>query len=203
MGDNNNNNIRAFPMRPKALPAPVPTGQRADRDFAQPTSRARENFPRDVAGTRANELPRPVGGRASSGASGVAIPGPTGVTAVPGVDHPGLISSCTAGRKRRGGPLADTRAPKHRLTSLPTVSQPPGVPGSALGNARLASFYSWCDEQGVDPRSAPLKKVVDCLIQLFDKGLAVVMIRSYRSAIAVIHKGFDDGSVVSNAPTLT
>ena len=187
-------------MRPKALPAPVPTGQRADRDFAQPTSRAREIFPRDVAGTRANELPRPVGGRASSG---VAIPGPTGVTAVPGVDHPGLISSRTADRKRRGGPLADSRAPKHRLTSLPTVSQPPGVPSSALGNARLASFYSWCDEQGVDPRSAPLNKVVDCLIQLFDKGLAVVMIRSYRSAIAVIHKGFDDGSVISNAPTLT
>ena len=140
---------------------------------------------------------------ASSGASGVAIPGPTGVTAIPDVDHPGLFSSRTAGRKRRGGPLAVTRAPKHRLTSLPTVSQPPGLPGSALGNARLASFYSWCDEQGVDPRSAPLNKVVDCLIQLFDKRLAVVMIRSYRSAIAVIHKGFDDGSIVSNAPTLT
>ena len=190
-------------MMPKALPAPVPTGQRADRDFAQPTSRAREWFPRDVAGTRANELPVAVGGHASSGASGVAIPGPTGVTAIPGVDHPGLFSSRIAGRKRRGGPLAVTRAPKHRLTSpsygIPTA----GVPGSALGNARLASFYAWCDEQGVDPRSAPLNKVVDWLIQLFDKRLAVVMIRSYRSVIAVIPKGFDDGSVISNAPTLT
>ena len=36
-------------------------------------------------------------------------------------------------------------------------------------NARLASFYSWCDEQGVDPRSAPLNKIVDFLIYLFEK----------------------------------
>ena len=67
----------------------------------------------------------------------------------------------------------------------------------------MASFYTWCDEQGVDPCSAHLNKVVDFLIHLFDKGLAIATIRSYRSAIAVIHKGFDDGSIVSNAHTLT
>ena len=34
------------------LPAPVPTGQRAARDFAQPASRAREIFPGDATGAR-------------------------------------------------------------------------------------------------------------------------------------------------------
>ena len=114
------------------LPAPVPTWQRADRDLAQPASRAREDFPRDFAGARAYEPP--AGGRALPGAPAVAVPGPTGETAVPGLDHPGLFSSRAAGRKRRGEPVGDTRAPKHRLTSLATVSQPPGVPGPALGN---------------------------------------------------------------------
>ena len=91
-------------------PAPVPTGQRAARDFAQPASRAREIFPGvatgardfaqpasrareifpgDVMGARAYEPP--AGGRAPPGAPVVAIPGPTGGTAVPGVDHPGLF----------------------------------------------------------------------------------------------------------------
>ena len=40
-------------------------------------------------------------------------------------------------------------------------------------------------------------------IHLFDKGLALPTIRSYRSAIGQIHKGFEDGSLVSNAPALT
>ena len=135
------------------LPAPVPTGQRAARDFAQPASRAREIFPGDATGARdfaqpgsrareifpgdvtgARAYEPPAGGCAPPGAPVVAVPGPTGETAIPGVDHPGLFSSRAAGRKRRGGPVEDTRAPNHRLTSLPTVSQPPGVPGPALGN---------------------------------------------------------------------
>ena len=45
--------------------------------------------------------------------------------------------------------------------------------------------------------------MVDFFIHLFDKGLALPTIRAYRSAIAVVHKGFADGTLVSNAPTLT
>ena len=44
--------------------------------------------------------------------------------------------------------------------------------------------------------------MADFFIHLFDKGLALPTIRCYRSAIGVIHKGFEDGSLVSNAPAL-
>ena len=50
------------------LPAPVPTGQRAARDFAQPASRAREIFPGDATGARGfRPAPQPEPGRFSLG----------------------------------------------------------------------------------------------------------------------------------------
>ena len=67
----------------------------------------------------------------------------------------------------------------------------------------VCRIFSWCEETGLDPRSASLSRMADFFIHLFDKGLALPTIRAYRSAIAVIHKGFDDGTIVSNAPTLT
>lgn len=70
-------------------------------------------------------------------------------------------------------------------------------------NSRLGAFFQWCEEQAVNPPSAPLHKVVDFFIHLFDKGLALPTIRAYRSAIAVVHRGFPDGTIISNAPTLT
>ena len=45
--------------------------------------------------------------------------------------------------------------------------------------------------------------MADFFIHLFDKGLALPTIRSYRSAIGAVHKGFEDGTLVSNAPALT
>ena len=69
--------------------------------------------------------------------------------------------------------------------------------------AGLAGYFSWGSKNGVDPRSGPLTKKVVFLIHLFDRNLALsINIRPYRSAMAVIHKGFDDGTIVSNAPTL-
>ena len=54
-----------------------------------------------------------------------------------------------------------------------------------------------------DPTSAPLGVVADFLISRFDKGLSVVTLRSYRSAIASCHRGFSDGSSVTNSAFLT
>ena len=44
---------------------------------------------------------------------------------------------------------------------------------------------------------------MDFLISRFDKGLTVVTLRSYRSAIASCHRGFSNGSSVSNSKFLT
>lgn len=54
-------------------------------------------------------------------------------------------------------------------------------------------------EEGIDPRAAPINKIADFLIALFDKGRSISTIRGYRSAIAAVHV---DGSSVSNSVTL-
>lgn len=68
-------------------------------------------------------------------------------------------------------------------------------------NSRLTAFFAWCEDQSLDPRSVSLSRMVDFFIHLFDKGLALPTIRSYRSAIVVVHKGFEDSKLVSKAPT--
>ncbi|XP_072168449.1 uncharacterized protein [Diadema setosum] len=70
-------------------------------------------------------------------------------------------------------------------------------------NSRLTAYFAWCEEQALSPRTTPLLRMADFFIHLFDKGLALRTIRAYRSTIAVVHSGFEDGSMVSNAPTLT
>ena len=45
--------------------------------------------------------------------------------------------------------------------------------------------------------------VADFLMSLFEKGLALATLRSYRSALASCHRGFCDGSSVTNSPFLT
>ena len=69
-------------------------------------------------------------------------------------------------------------------------------------DSRLEHFRKWCDQNGCDPITASLGKVADFLVYLFDKKLALSTIRSYRSAISSCHKGFTDGSSVSNSPFL-
>ena len=70
-------------------------------------------------------------------------------------------------------------------------------------DSRLTGYFAWCEDKALNPRAAPLNRMIDFFIHLFDKGLALSTISSYRSAIALIHKGFEDGSIVSNAPSLT
>ena len=69
-------------------------------------------------------------------------------------------------------------------------------------NSRLAGFFQWCNSHGVDPCTASISQIANFLITLFDKGRLISTIRGYRSAIAAIHKGFDDGTCVSTAPCL-
>ena len=70
-------------------------------------------------------------------------------------------------------------------------------------DSRLVPFREWCSKVPCDPTSAPLGVVADFLISRFDKGLTVVTLRSYRSAIASCHRGFSDGSSVTNSAFLT
>jgi len=66
-------------------------------------------------------------------------------------------------------------------------------------DSRLAGFHDWCAKSSTDPSTASLGCISDFLVSLFDKNLAVATIRGYRSAIASSHRGFLDGSTVSDS----
>ena len=66
-------------------------------------------------------------------------------------------------------------------------------------DSRLAGFIEWCSRSSTDPSSASLGCIADFLLSLFDKDLSISTIRGYRSAIASSHRGFADGSTVSNS----
>ncbi len=63
---------------------------------------------------------------------------------------------------------------------------------------RLQHFFKWCAKEGFDPSSASITVIGDFLLHIFNSGLQINTIRGYRSAIAVVHQGFDDGSTLSN-----
>ena len=70
-------------------------------------------------------------------------------------------------------------------------------------DSKLELFFKWCNDFTCDPYSASLGLVADFLIFLFDKGLAISTIRGYRSAIASCHRGFQDGSSISESSILS
>ena len=70
-------------------------------------------------------------------------------------------------------------------------------------SSRLNAFIEWCEEKGIAPREASLPAIADFIIALYDKGKSLSTLRGYRSAIAAIHIGFEDGSSVSSAPRLS
>ena len=69
-------------------------------------------------------------------------------------------------------------------------------------DAKLDIFKAWCEEKGVDFKSASIPSIADFLLSLFDRGRAVSTIRGYRSAISAVHEGFPDGSSVSDSQDL-
>ena len=70
-------------------------------------------------------------------------------------------------------------------------------------DSKLELFFKWCNDFTCDPYSASLGQVADFLVFLFDKGLAISTIQGYHSAIASCHRGFQDGSSVSESSILT
>ena len=62
------------------------------------------------------------------------------------------------------------------------------------------AFFEWCNDLPCDPYSASLGQVADFLVFLFDKGLAISTIRR---AIASCHRGFQDGSSISESSILS
>ena len=70
-------------------------------------------------------------------------------------------------------------------------------------DSKLECFFKWCNDIPCDPSTASLGQIADFLVYLFDKGLAISTIRSYRSALASCHKGFQDGSSISGSSVLT
>ena len=69
-------------------------------------------------------------------------------------------------------------------------------------DSRLRHYHRWCEEHTYDPCTTPLAVVGDFFMYLFHKDLTISTIRGYRSAIAAVHKGFADGSTVSNNASL-
>ncbi len=69
-------------------------------------------------------------------------------------------------------------------------------------NHRLSGYYKWCGDNQVDPLRASLKDVGDFLVSVFDSGASSRTVRSFRTAVGVIHLGFGGGINVSNSPAI-
>jgi len=54
----------------------------------------------------------------------------------------------------------------------------------------------------VPPSEASIGIVADFLLSLFDEGKSVFTVRGYRTAVAAIHEGFEDGTFVSDSQAL-
>ena len=81
--------------------------------------------------------------------------------------------------------------------------RPLDIPLEILSIPDWVPFREWCSKILCDPTSSPLGVVAVFLISRFDKGLTVVTLRSYRSAMASCLRGFSDGSSVTNSAFLT
>ena len=73
----------------------------------------------------------------------------------------------------------------------------------ATYDSRLEKFYSWSKDNAIDPVEASVDELCSFFVALFDEGKQVSTIRNYRSAIAAIHSGFQDGSSIGTNHTIT
>ena len=69
-------------------------------------------------------------------------------------------------------------------------------------SARLRLFGEWCQNHEVTPDSATVGEIADFLLHQFQLGKLVNTVKGFRSAIAAIHRGFQDGSTVSTSVPL-
>ncbi|XP_072037404.1 uncharacterized protein [Amphiura filiformis] len=73
-----------------------------------------------------------------------------------------------------------------------------GRKDSTLGiySGRLGRYYKWCEKTNCSPARATQSQIADFLTEVFDSGLQVATVSNYKSAIAAIHRGFEDGSTL-------
>jgi len=69
-------------------------------------------------------------------------------------------------------------------------------------NSRLRKYFGWCTRQQVDPLHASLGEVGDFFMALYNEGKSYRNIRNHRTAINVVHRGFEDGTKVSSSTAL-
>ena len=65
-------------------------------------------------------------------------------------------------------------------------------------DSRLEKFFSWAASNTVHPLEASVQQMISFFLLLFSEGKQASTIRNYRSAVGAIHKGFPDGSTLSN-----
>lgn len=105
-------------------------------------------------------------------------------------------SMCLAGFKRR---LQEAGLSGNAL-EIATGSRRPATVRTY--DSRLDKFRSWALDNNVDPMEATVDEVCSFFVSLFSEGRQVSTIRNYRSALGAIHKGFSDGSSMSNNPAI-
>jgi hypothetical protein len=69
-------------------------------------------------------------------------------------------------------------------------------------SSRVRYWNEWCSTRGHDPNTASVNAVADFLSDLHKLGRQSNTIAGYRTAVGTLHKGFEDGSFVSNNPVL-
>ena len=84
----------------------------------------------------------------------------------------------------------------HRAAELATQARRGST--SKTYNSRLEKYFQWSTSLSKDPLEASVDDVCSFFIHLFDEGKQVSTIRNYRSAISAVHKGFQDGTTLSN-----
>lgn len=70
-------------------------------------------------------------------------------------------------------------------------------------DSRLEKYLSWAATHGCDPLEASVDDVCSFLVSLFEEGKQVSTVRNYRSAVASVHRGFPDGSVIGTNPFIS
>lgn len=67
--------------------------------------------------------------------------------------------------------------------------------------AKWSRFQAWCVDNDVDPRSATLPCILQCLLQLRDNGLAVASLQVHLAAINAFHRRDGDVSLFAHPIT--
>ena len=110
---------------------------------------------------------------------------------------------------RQNPPVSCLASIRHKLRSEGLSEEAVGIAAAArrpstlhVYNSRVHRFQRWARETGINPLEASVGQVADFLMSLFNEGKQVRTIKNYRSAIASVHSGFQDGSTLSNNDTI-